>query len=69
MFIDINGKVFKINLPETGDYSETTSRLNTSGIFETLGLSTDEGFDRYSNAYQSSKYIVDTVNSIVPVSN
>ena len=61
-FIDKNGKVFQIDFDELILYKPTNQQLNTSGFFE-LGPNTINTpvYSRYSNAFTSSKFLIDVV--------
>ena len=64
IFIDVNGKAFTIDI--SGAYADlyydTGTRLNTSTIF-IEGADTDHTpiYTRYSNAFTSDKFLLDTV--------
>jgi hypothetical protein len=65
IFIDINGKVYEIDLSLVNKYAPTGERLNTSTIFVSgVDTSTDPVFKRYYNAYtDNDKFLVDNVFS------
>lgn len=70
LFIDKNGKVFRIDLNEVNLYTNTNSLLNTSGFLENSGLKTeDDKYDRLSNAYSSSKFLIDVVYTDIAPGN
>lgn len=63
VFIDVNGKVWVIDLTRHPEkYKYTGSTLNLSGTFE-LATSQHEGlkFDRYINKIKDSKQLIDSV--------
>lgn len=63
LFIDKNARVFQIDIGGGGNlYSDTGIFLNTSGFFTTgPPQSNSPGFQRYSNAWDSQKFLIDTV--------
>lgn len=69
-FIDKNGRVFRIDFTEVDLYVSTGMQLNTSGFFE-IGPDTDVTpvYQRYSNAYTTSKFLIDIVYATNPPGN
>lgn len=69
-FVDRNGRVFRIDFGEVNLYINTDQQLNTSGFFEE-GTDTVNTpiYSRYSNAYTSSKFLIDIVYAAVPPGN
>lgn len=64
MFVDVNGKVFKITaVSPSAAYVYTNSRLNTSTIFGETGDTdvTDPEYIRYSNGYVTDRFLIDSV--------
>lgn len=64
MFVDVNGKVFKITaVSPSAAYVYTNSRLNTSTIFGETGdtVVTDPEYIRYSNGYVTDRFLIDSV--------
>jgi len=61
-FIDKNGRVFQIDFDEVDLYTNTGQQLNTSGFFES-GPNTVQTpiYERYSNAFTTSKFLIDIV--------
>ncbi len=59
IFIDKNGKVFKITDPTTGDYENTGAEINTSGLF--IEGVTGGSFTRWANDFVTQKVIIDNV--------
>jgi len=62
IFIDRNARIYQIDFAETNLYKDTGVFLNTSGFFtsgpaQLLG----PGFQRYSNQFETEKYLIDTV--------
>ena len=61
-FIDKNARVFQIDLNEANLYKDTGIFLNTSGFFaEGPPQTLSPGFQRYSNAFETDKFLIDTV--------
>ena len=64
IFIDKNARVFQIDFAESNLYKDTGIFLNTSGFFTSGPVQTlSPGFERYSNSYETEKYLIDTVYS------
>lgn len=62
IFIDKNARVFQIDLNEANLYKDTGIFLNTSGFFaEGPPQTLSPGFQRYSNAFETDKFLIDTV--------
>ncbi len=64
IFIDINARIYQIDFGEVNLYKDTGIFLNTSGFFlsgPTQSLSPN--FERYSNQYDTEKYLIDSVYS------
>jgi hypothetical protein len=60
LFFDTDGKAYEINA-ETDTFVSMGGSLNMGGFFVPLGISTDNGFQRYFNSNNSPKYIIDNV--------
>ena len=70
VFIDKNGRVFEIDLTLFEKYSNTGQQLNTSGFFESGPFTTAAPiYERYSNAYTISKFLIDVVYADTPPGN
>lgn len=62
IFIDKNARVFQIDLNEPNLYKDTGIFLNTSGFFtEGPPQSLSPGFQRYSNSFETEKFLIDVV--------
>lgn len=62
IFIDVNGGVYEIVDPITGDYVYKFARLNTTGLFTSAEIETDtHRFKRYFNNNLDPKYLIDNV--------
>ncbi len=70
IIIDKNGNVFEIDFTEANLYKTTGQQLNTSGFFE-QGTSTIQTpvYTRYSNAYNTQKFLIDGVYASVAPGN
>ena len=64
IFIDKNARIFQIDFDEANLYIDTGIFLNTSGFFSSgpAQISSPE-FERYSNSYDTQKYLIDIVYS------
>ena len=61
-FLDINGKIFEIDLSVGNLYTDTDMFLNSSSIFEVGSVQPDTpGFTRYTNLFNSDKILIDSV--------
>jgi hypothetical protein len=60
LFFDSNGKAYEINA-ETYTFTSIGGNLNMGGFFVPLGISSDDGFQRYFNSNSSPKYIIDNI--------
>ena len=69
-FIDRNGKVYVIDFDEISLYKATGQQLNTSGFFE-IGPNTVNTpiYTRYSNAFSTSKFLIDIVYTGTAIGN
>jgi hypothetical protein len=64
LFIDKNARIFQIDFAEANLYKDTGIFLNTSGFFSFGPVqSLAPGFERYSNSYDTQKYLIDIVYS------
>jgi len=62
IFIDKNARVFQIDKTESNLYKDTGIFLNTSGFFaEGPPQTLSPGFQRYSNAFETDKFLIDVV--------
>lgn len=62
IFIDKNARIFQIDLAESNLYKDTGIFLNTSGFFsEGPSQVLSPGFQRYSNAFETEKFLIDVV--------
>lgn len=62
IFIDKNARIFQIDFNENNLYKDTGIYLNTSGFFtEGPTQFSSPGFSRYSNLYETEKFLIDTV--------
>jgi hypothetical protein len=62
IFIDKNARVFQIDFAEGNLYKDTGIFLNTSGFFtEGPPQTLSPGFQRYSNAFETDKFLIDVV--------
>jgi hypothetical protein len=62
IFIDKNARVFQIDFAESNLYKDTGIFLNTSGFFsEGPPQVNSPGFQRYSNAFETEKFLIDVV--------
>jgi hypothetical protein len=62
VFIDKNGSVFKIDLATSNLYVATGQQLNTTGFFESGPSTTSTPvYGRFSNAFATSKFLIDSV--------
>lgn len=62
IFIDKNARIFQIDFTEANLYKDTGIFLNTSGFFTSGPIqSNSPNFERYSNAWDSEKFLIDTV--------
>jgi hypothetical protein len=62
IFIDKNARVFQIDFAEGNLYKDTGIFLNTSGFFSEGPLQiASPGFQRYSNAFETEKFLIDVV--------
>ena len=64
IFIDKNAKVWVINFAVTNKYEDTGIQINTSGLFDSDGLVTYNGYDRYANLHNATPLLIDNVFSI-----
>lgn len=64
IFIDKNARIFQIDFDEANLYKDTGIFLNTSGFFSSGPIqSSSPEFERYSNSYETQKYLIDIVYS------
>ena len=62
IFIDKNARIFQIDFTESNLYKDTGIFLNTSGFFsEGPPQTVAPEFQRYSNAFETDKFLIDTV--------
>jgi hypothetical protein len=69
-FIDENGKVCVIDFAQDSKYRITSQKLNTTGLFVPI-IDTVQTpvYTRYSNAYDTDKYLIDSVYANTPPGN
>jgi hypothetical protein len=64
LFIDKNARIFQVDFADPNLYKDTGIFLNTSGFFSSGPIQeSSPEFERYSNSYESQKYLVDIVYS------
>lgn len=63
VFIDTEGRAYRITDTSTGEFELLQGGLNTAGYFTSAVIQTDNGFNRYFNNNTSPKYIIDNVYS------
>lgn len=64
IFIDRNARIFQIDFNEGNLYKDTGIFLNISGFFSSGPIqSSSPEFERYSNSYETQKYLIDIVYS------
>jgi len=63
VFIDTEGRAYRITNTETGEFELLQGGLNTAGYFTSADIQTDNGFNRYFNNNTSPKYLIDNVYS------
>ena len=62
IFIDKNARIFQIDFSESNLYKDTGIYLNTSGFFTAGPIQgSPPGFERYSNRYETEKFLIDVV--------
>ena len=62
LFIDKNARVFEIDMSQANLYKDTGVFLNTSGFFtEGPTQAYSPQFTRYSNSFETEKFLIDTV--------
>jgi len=61
-FLDVNGRIFEIDLSLGNRYKNTGMALNSTSIFEAGPTqSSSPGFTRYSNLYKTDKILIDSI--------
>lgn len=63
VFIDTEGRAYRITNTETGEFELLQGGLNTAGYFTNANIQTNNGFNRYFNNNTSPKYLIDNVYS------
>jgi hypothetical protein len=63
VFIDTEGRAYRITDTSTGEFELLQGGLNTAGYFTSANVQSDNGFNRYFNNNTSPKYIIDNVYS------
>jgi len=60
LFFDSDGKCYEIDA-ENNTFTYRFATLNMGGFFSSLGISSEDGFERYFNSNSSPKYLIDNV--------
>lgn len=69
-FIDTNSRLYQVDFGETNNFTYTGLSISVGGIFtQSINTDTPPGYTRYSNFFDTEKYLVDNVYQDSGVAN